>query len=673
MTRFIAVPADVAERHERKQRQDRLARARYETRNPDRKRAYRDRVRAQRPFIMWDGEGPQDAGYALFGNSAGYEICQPYLSTRACVELITKTAVEIPNAIHVAFGFNYDVSMILRELPWRHLRALHNFTSTVWNGYEIEHVPHKWFTVKYGAVACRIFDIRSFFAGGYLDALNDFGIGTEEERARIAHGKATREIFYWRDIEEIKEYWRTELKLGPELAGRMRDIFHDAGYVPSSWHGPGALARMALKRHKVYDAMAKCPYDVQLAAQYAFAGGRFELFKAGHVQGRVYNADIHSAYPHFARDLPNLNRGTWRRVRNYEPGKFGVYHIRYSARPDNTRAFPLFRRMPDGCVVWPNRVVGWYWSPEADTVKDDPNASFIEGWVFDEDDPTDRPFAWLADYYDRRRRLKANGSAAQYTFKLIINAIYGQLAQRTGWDRKHNRPPKSHQLEWAGYITSACRAAVYRVAASCGDKLISIDTDGVASLAPFDNIRIGEALGEWELSEYVDGIYWQSGIYCLKTDDKWTKNQTRGIKKGSYTADDLLNALYRTSCEVADCQEIERHIHLNRRVFVTYGLADMGQHELHNTWQDEPHVYVMGGGKRVHSELACPTACHGSLHTLFQWSPTYGADADDPGESRRHYLPWLGETDEQRQLMEEFMLYDADHLSDDELWVLEYA
>jgi DNA polymerase family B len=680
---FIMIPRAVVLKRQRKREQDARARHAYETRNAGRKRhgeartaarrMLRDKQEFGRPFVMWDGEGPQDAGYALFGNSDGLALCHPFLGTVECLELLIQSAENNPTAINVAFGFNYDVSMILRELPKRHLRALHTHTRTTWQEWRIEHVPHKWFKVSKDGISIVIYDIRSFFGGNYESALSDFGIGTEAERAQISAGKGGRADFVWADIESIRRYWRRELILGVKLMEKLRQVFHDAGYVPRSWHGPGALARMAFKRHKIYDAMAECPPDVRLAAQYAFAGGRFELFQSGHIGERIYNADIHSAYPYFATHLPNLARGTWRYARNYEAGKFGVYYVKYDAKPDNTRAFPLFRRLPNGSVVWPNRAEGWYWAPEAECVADDPDATFLDGWIFDEDDPTDRPFAFLAEYYDKRKRLKDAGSAAEYTFKLIINSIYGQLAQRVGWDRRHNCAPRTHQLEWAGYITSACRAAVYRASTLCGDKLVSIDTDGIYATCPIGGLAYSSRLGEWDSAEYDDGIFWQSGIYCLKTGDGWQKARSRGIKKGSYTAEELLTALSNINCGNSECTTTEYHLHLTKRLFVTYGLAQQIGWDKFNTWRDEPHEFVMGGGKRMHFPRSCKTLCRPPAHRLHQWSPTYGQGADDDARSRRHYLPWLGEHDDDRDAMEDMQLFNANHLDPDDEWVIGYS
>jgi DNA polymerase type B, organellar and viral len=647
----------------------RYDRGAYESRRPHRSGNRHKKVdNATRPFVFWDGEGPRDAGYALFGNSLGYEICNPFLSTASLLDLLLDCATDNPTAIHVAFGFNYDASMILHDLPWRCFSALKTYNGTWWRDYELEHIPGKWFKVRKDDVSVQVFDIFSFFQCSYVSALQEHGIGDPAEVRAIAEDKARRAEFVWAEIEDIKRYFRLELKYGPLLAETLRDSFLGAGYDLRSWHGPGALARAAISRHNVYGAMCESPVDVQIAARYAFAGGRFEMFRGGHVKGKVYNADIRSAYPANARFLPNLSKGRWRRTRDFEPNRFGMYRIDYHSREkDPLYVHPLFRREPGGTVTWPRRTSGWYHSPEAALVANNPEASILEGWIFDEDDPTDRPFAWIEEYYRRRALLKRAGNPLQLTYKLIINSVYGQLAQRSGWDRKNNKAPRSHQLEWAGYITSACRSRVFQAAFDCGDKLISIDTDGIYAMAPIPGVVDGPGLGDWETTEYDEGIFWQSGIYALRHDlgypadlgYGWEKGKTRGIPKGSYTPEGLLCAM-----------EANEPLKLAVNTFIGYGLAGNGQFERLNTWVKEPHEIVFGGqGKRYHNvPFYCRKGgCPGNGVHAFISPP----DLESDYQSNPHYLPWLKNTEDMtkvKNLVADYEAYGENGQDEDKWW-----
>src|ERR1700678_2642077 len=105
------VPTQVAKREREARDRKAQARARYETRHNRKTNHHK-----VKPFVMWDGEGPRDAGYALFGNSLGMEICHPFLTAKECLELILQTEEEHPGRLHIWFGGNYDVSMILGGL-----------------------------------------------------------------------------------------------------------------------------------------------------------------------------------------------------------------------------------------------------------------------------------------------------------------------------------------------------------------------------------------------------------------------------------------------------------------------------------------------------------------------------------------------------------------------------
>jgi hypothetical protein len=642
-------------------------RARYENRHQGRKKNPNRVPNAERPFVAWDGEGPKDAGYALFGSSEGDEICHPYLETRECLDLILEREREIPNAIHVWFGSNYDVSMILRQLPWRHLSALKHFTKTIWSGYELEHIPHKWLAIKKDGVTAKVFDIQSFFGGSYVSALLDMKVGTDEEIAHLTSEKARRSEFLFSEIGEIRDYWRLELRLMPVLCNNLRATFLGAGFDVRSWHGPGSLANLAMRRHKVHDCMAESPAVVRHAARCAFAGGRFEMFRGGHIKRKVHNADIHSAYPAYARDLPNLSRGVWRTGRDYEADKFAVYKIRYRTAFDPLRPYPLYRRLSTGEVIWPHECEGWFWGPEAELVKNDPDAEFLESYIFDEDDATDRPFAWIEEYYLKRQTLKRIGSPLELTFKLIINSVYGQLAQRTGWDKKQRTSPKSHQLEWAGYITSACRAAVFRAAMSVGDNLISIDTDGVYSMAPFRNLDTGERLGQWDTESYDSGVFFQSGIYALGQGGDWVKGRTRGIPKGKYSAEEVLR-----------CVNAGESLRMLQTKFTGYGLALNGIRESLNTWESVPVEVVFGGqGKRYHNTVKwcgknghCKDGIHEFIPRPVRFCP------DDGITSAPHYLPWLANdpvVESKKRVVSDLAMFDINHLDEDEEWVMQYA
>jgi hypothetical protein len=577
-------------------------------------------------FVGWDGEAPKDTGYSLFGSSDGHIVCHPHLGTRECFDLLLQAKREDPETIFVWFGGRYDWDEILRaDIDSVHLSRLKFTGKTFWQGYKLEEVPGKYYTIYDGKTRVKIFEIHGWFHAPYAIALKRYQVGTPEEIERIISGKDGRPTFLWEEIEEIKEYWCLELKLMPLLMDYIRKICLDAGFNPRGWYGPSALAKELLTKNHIKKSMAKCPREVNEAACYAFAGGRFETFRGGVIKRRTRTYDKNSAYMHAALDLPNLARGEWRHTSgNWEPGRFALYHIRYRSteRLDVTKPYPLFRRYRNGEVGWPKAVEGWYWSPEAELVKDDLGAKFIEAWVFDEIDSSDRPFMFVKEIFRRRLVLQSLSESnpsryAEAAFKWALAAIYGQLARVVGWDKKHRLPPATHQIEWAGYILSHCRADMHRQAVKCGSELLSIDTDSVTTLGSIDDLEFGRELGQWKMDEADEAVHFQTGIYFTCKDGKWSKGKTRGIEKRAKTPTLTHEMLIQAILEDKDVQLTPR------RKYITIKMALNHQYEKMGDWEDHPGNILKfgGGGKRQHRKKSCEKLCKDGIH-VFVPSPT---------------------------------------------------
>src|SRR5229473_4738599 len=84
MTGLTMVSYDALDRRRRRLEKERDRKARTRYRWTDDRRAHHE----DRRFVGWDGEGPRDAGYALFGNSDGDELCIPFLETKECLGLV---------------------------------------------------------------------------------------------------------------------------------------------------------------------------------------------------------------------------------------------------------------------------------------------------------------------------------------------------------------------------------------------------------------------------------------------------------------------------------------------------------------------------------------------------------------------------------------------------------
>lgn len=606
------------------------------------------RKQENREFVAWDGEGitfpdQTQQSYVLFGNSKGFRIESSELSTEECLQLMLQTEREFPLAIHVGFAFTYDVEMILKDVPMGYMRDLKKHGYTWWRGYRIEFRKGKWFQVSIKTdsehVVCKIWDIWSFFSTSFVVALEEY-LGGSAEVDFIADNKKKRKLFEYSEMPLIIEYWQSELRQMVLLMNTLRQRLFDADMRITRWHGPGAIATYEMTKRGVKASMATIPDAVAEASRFAYAGGRFELFKVGYHHDTAHSYDIRSAYPSAIRDLPNLTTGTWEFIENpKEIADFGVYNIKF-AHPKImvTRPMPFYYRDRNSAVHFPNVVEGWYWSPEAKLALSFGNeAEIVSGWVYS--DSGERPFSWIEDTYNLRAEWKRNGNPSQIALKLLMNSMYGKFAQRVGFKGKDS--PTWHQLEWAGYITSHCRARLFHAMMQAHTKgaLIAVETDGIFTSEPLDFLNVGPNLGEWEHETYDSLIYLQSGFYFKKQNNEWI-SRSRGFDKGSITVEDSIAALgkWRPWQEEAPLGQILGTM----TRFTTMGqwLTYHNGNAWRRTWNTTIRELNLGtDGKRVHRPLFCEACSQGMspvdvMHdmTIYQ---TVG------GHTFPHILPWI--------------------------------
>lgn len=295
---------------------------------------------------------------------------------------------------------------------------------------------------------------------------------------------------------------------------------------------------------------------------------------------------------------------------------------------------PFFFRDERHAIHFPAIVNGWYWSPELWKTHSLPGVTVHEGWELV--DTGERPFHWVQEVYDTRAEWKRAGNPAQLALKLQLNSLYGKMAQRVGWNEEKRTPPKWHQLEWAGWVTSYARARIYLAArkASRYGALLAVETDAVFSTVELE-LSLSDELGDWDRTVYEDMVYLQSGCYFALEKGEW-KSKYRGFDPGSLTREAAMESL--------------RSVHgpwsLTGRSSRFVGFRQALQQKDMTMWRtwtaDTPRVMSLGtDGKRVHMESSCDACDQGrspaeTLHDLVIARP-------QGGDSTPHSLPWKGD------------------------------
>lgn len=387
-----------------------------------------------------------------------------------------------------------------------------------------------------------LWDVFRYFQSAFLKAAD--AVMTDEERAKIEAGKARRGQDAPADVEQEIQYSLAEMKVLSRLMKIVEDQVRGLELHPSSWYGPGSVATLALKKQGVGDSYRPdddFPPELIEAARRAFVGGRFET--TGH--GRLpflMQYDIKSAYPHAISKLPCLMHTEWEHVSaptHIDPN--GLYRLRWAnhGQPLAGGWGPWPSRVQPGKVVdtdtefkfdmlpmWPWSGEAWVWGHEYAAglrlLEHSPHATVqaLEGWL-----PATRcecrPFAWVPDWYQMRRQMILEGDPRQQWIKLILNSLYGKMAQQVG-------RPQWHSWLWAGLITSHTRAQLLDAMAQDPEAVVMTATDAIYTRQGMD-LEHGDELGQWESQALEDLLIVQSGFFNAGAVYGPRKPRTRGI------------------------------------------------------------------------------------------------------------------------------------------------
>lgn len=540
-----------------------------EQRNATRRDSYRRNKQPSsiRPFVAVDGEGGNlpNGYHAYFLLRAGDRTLLPSgdnvrLTTRDCLEFLSALPT---NVIYVAYFFDYDVTKIVEDLPFRKLQRLMDRGSRQselksggkpaglfpvdWAEFQIDYLPRKEFKVrKQTGVTIDektgepkktfsswvvINDVGSFFQTKFVDAIEKWKVGTSETREAIGAGKELRAEFTPEGIASIDAYNALEIEALEELMEKFRAACIDVGYIPKKWQGPGQLAEAAFRKHEIPESrtieLFQNPRFRGLLefALNAFYGGRPEISAIGPVDVPVFQWDINSAYPAAMAHLPCLIHGTW--IHSYPHSEdiptvdwetnegFAICYGRFFGVGDNrTLWYGLPVRSFEGSISYPISGKGWYWNFEVAAGSKHQRFIVEEQWEYVRNCDCS-PMDFVPDLYLLRIKLGKDG--AGIVLKLLLNSLYGKTVQSIGF-------PKYSNPIWGSFITAYCRSMILQFIHSstccedsskmCGTDILMVATDSVCTLTERSDIADTKDLGGWSLEIHPFGMFLiQPGVY----------------------------------------------------------------------------------------------------------------------------------------------------------------
>jgi hypothetical protein len=495
----------------------------------------------RQPYLLMAASGPAPGDERILHREG-----QP-LSVKDSLEFI----LSLPrNRTLVAFFFGYDTNQILRGInpqKWmaffKPSQGKHGPRYTYWGDYAILYQKGQFLRVarvdRSGSKPCvlegssrTINEVFGFFQCAFAKAIDDWKIGDEGERALITATKGLRAEF--KELtSEIIDYCKLECRYLAMLMNEFREMCLTAGTVPRHWRGAGWLATALLEKHRVpkrpltprenaeetQAKSAKNSYprrpprdtDLELAANHAYYGGRFEVSCIGLIPGPVYQYDLRSAYPAAMRFLPCPYHTHWTHrsiVGRLPTNKLYLARVVFEHPEGPWCGLPFRLR---GGLFWPYQGTGWYWSPEIEAAQRSLGAKIrpLEAWIAEQ--RCDCAFYnWVEDVFAQRQLL---GSKTRgYPLKIGLAALYGKLAQHTGHAPFHDAVD-------SGLITAATRALLVNAIGHDPGAVVMIATDALFSIRPLP-LAVGEDLGQWERQVWPDLFITQPGIYWSPSQEK---------------------------------------------------------------------------------------------------------------------------------------------------------
>lgn len=543
-------------------------------------RARNTQIRALRSELASVPRAPRH-DYTLLAASTGDLVEGRSLGTKRCLDFLLSLN---PRALVCGFSFDYDVNMLLKDLPLETLRELVERGFTRWGPYRLRWKPHKEFGVSRPDLHLKttVWDVFGFFQCSFVKALHSWKIASPDEVTAIEEMKAKRGVFQRQDKAQVRDYCLLECRLLQVMVEKLLECTRDVGLSLKRYDGAGAMGAALLDKYGVKARVAEPPtHEARRVVLHAYYGGRFESSQIGFV-GHGYQYDINSAYPAEATALPCLVCGYWYHSRSLPVGRErgacrSLHHVRWSLPvvPDWPVWGPFPWRSARGAICYPVAGEGWYWDVEVAAASDlisryGGELEVLGGWCY-VTECEHLPFGWIPDLYRQRLELQREGNFGEKALKLGLNSVYGKTAQSVG--HKDRRPPYQ-SFAWAGMITAGCRARILEAVAADPSGVVSIATDGVISVRELQNLSVGDGLGKWEREAVTEVFLAQNGVYRFFDSEGKEVKKNRGFSATEFDFDAIAAEFARSGVHTEWNCTVTRFIGARSSLKRTVPLAD---------------------------------------------------------------------------------------------------
>ncbi len=271
---------------------------------------------------------------------------------------------------------------------------------------------------------CKWLDSAAFCPPGaksLVAALKIYGVPYKKLKAPEGLGEKelTGETFDHYALNDA----RAEEALGKAILDLHRE--YDTGISISLPH----LSSKILRRHffKEGESFAFPPEDCRLASELSYHAGKNGFYTERGVYEDLIEYDINSAFPKAMKEMPQMVKGRYRRVKTYQPDVLGIYRV--SGRRKGKERIPLVFDHGFKPVQGSFQDL-WITGYELDLLRKsrDYTIKVHGGWIWQ----AAKRYAHspLGEFVDRFWGLKSTAPKGpkRDTYKNILNSLYGKFA-----------------------------------------------------------------------------------------------------------------------------------------------------------------------------------------------------------------------------------------------------
>lgn len=427
------------------------------------------------------------------------------------------------------FNLNYDVNAIIKFLPRKNLEELKEFNETDFDKYRIFFIPRKIFSIsKDRNRAYKFYDVAQFFKGS-LDK-------TSKKYLQLDKYQKSYQNIDGAILGTSKSYWKKNEKMIIEycindciLTRKIGELLHKTVYetiklYPKKYMSKATLTKEYLKKSVDIPNIQNIPLGAITYAFNTYTGGRFEIIEKGNI-GQCSLFDIKSAYPFYFRNLLDITKGKWKKVKSLnENADYGYYLVEVYAKYNIIS--PLTYYASNGTLVYPIIAYTRYMTKnELIEYEKYIDYEIIDGWEFYADEYV-YPFANFIDTIFAKKNAVTDKDSFEYDlYKILMNGGYGLFMEKIRKADGLFHVGELFNPIYATEITTNTQIQVFKYAMLDIKNFVGFATDS-ALFKGNPDLPTGNNLGDWEKEKTGEGLVLKSGIYRIAD-----KMQSRGMRK----------------------------------------------------------------------------------------------------------------------------------------------